>query len=280
MLEALRTFEAGPFAGGLAYEIVLTPDEETGNFASADVLRQAAQRADLGLTFEPAMETGEMAGARKGSAIFDIAFFGRSAHAGRNPEAGRSAMLAAAAFAAKIEALDQLKADVSFNIGSIDGGGPVNIVPERAIVRLGARAPDTSTADWASRVVRDAATEVSQRDGIEHEVHGGFYRPPKPRNQAQDALMADVAATGRALGLSLSFKDTGGVCEGNNVFAAGTPNIDTLGVCGGRIHSTEEFLVVDSLVERAALTTLLLHRLCDGRLDVKRFKALMPEAER
>ena len=124
-------------------------------------------------------------------------------------------------------------------------------------------------------VVNDAVNRVLERDGITAHIHGGFYRPPKPRNEAQDKLLSDVQATGKALGLDLVFKDTGGVCEGNNVFAAGTPNVDTLGVRGGRIHSAEEFMVVESLSERAGLAALLLNRIADGRIDAKAIKALM-----
>ncbi len=69
--------------------------------------------------------------------------------------------------------------------------------------------------------------------------------------------------------------DTGGVCEGNNIFAAGVPNVDTLGVRGGRIHSNEEFVVIDSFAERATLSALILNRLADGRMDGPGIKALM-----
>ncbi|WP_418152402.1 hypothetical protein AB8615_11435 [Litorimonas sp. RW-G-Af-16] len=77
--------------------------------------------------------------------------------------------------------------------------------------------------------------------------------------------------------MTLNFKDTGGVCEGNNVFAAGTPNIDTLGVRGGRIHSSDEFMIVESLSERAGLAALLLNRIADGRIDAKAIKHMMKQ---
>ncbi len=106
-------------------------------------------------------------------------------------------------------------------------------------------------------------------------MHGGFYRPPKPRNDAQQTLFDAVADTGRAIGLELEFVDTGGVCEGNNIFAAGVPNVDTLGVMGGRIHSDEEYVIMSSFVERAQLSGLLLNRIADGRLDAAKIKAMM-----
>ncbi len=275
MLEALKAFEAGPLKDQVGYTVVLSPDEETGNHASNDMIMAAAREAHIGLTFEPCMEDGSFSGARKGSAVWDIIFQGRSAHAGREPEKGRSALMAAADFALRIEALTDQREGTTFNIGSIDGGDAVNVVPALCVVRIGARAPDGASADWAQAQVDAALSEVLKRDGISAHTHGGFYRPPKPRNAAQNRLFDDVAKTAKALGLTLQFKDTGGVCEGNNVFAAGTPNIDTLGVRGGRIHSAEEFLIAESLSERAGLATLILHRIAEGRIDVKAIKSLM-----
>ena len=276
MIEALKAFEAHGRTDRLGYRVVLTPDEETGNFASDATLREAAAAAHVGLTFEPAMEDGSLAGARKGSGIWDIVFRGRSAHAGREPEAGRSAVWAACDMALRVEALMGVRDGVVFNVGRIDGGAAVNIVPDNAVLRVGSRAPDPEAAEWAEAQIRAALDAVLVRDGITAHVHGGFYRPPKPRNAAQDRLIGEVRETAKGLGLSLQFKDTGGVCEGNNVFAAGTPNIDTLGVRGGRIHSADEFLVVESLSERAGLSALILNRLADGRMDAPAIKALMP----
>jgi len=276
MLEALKAFEAGGLKDRLGYRIVVTPDEEIGNFASAPALEAAARAgAQIGMTYEPAMETGAMSGGRKGSAVWDLVLRGRAAHAGRAKQDGRSAVEVAAEFVVSLEALNGPDKAVSFNVGKIEGGGPVNIVPDLAIVRFGARAPDRASADAAQATVEEFLRQAEAREGITAELHGGFYRPPKPRNAAQQALFEAVAETGRAIGLDLVFQDTGGVCEGNNIFAAGVPNVDTLGVRGGRIHSAEEFLVTESLTERALLSALILNRLADGRIDARAIKAAM-----
>ncbi len=276
MLGALQAFEAGPLKSKLGYRIVITPDEEIGNFASAGALTVAAQSGALvGMTYEPCMDTGAMSGGRKGSAVYDIVVRGRSSHAGRSKQDGRSAIEAAAHIAAALEALNDQRDGVTFNVGAIDGGGAVNIVPDLAIVRFGARAPDAEAADWANEQIQGLVEAANARDGITSHLHGGFYRPPKPRNAAQSALFDAVSETGKALGLELEFVDTGGVCEGNNIFAAGVPNVDTLGVMGGRIHSSEEYMIVSSLAERAKLSALLLNRFADGRIDARKIKELM-----
>ena len=276
MLEALKTFEAGPFVDRIGYKIVVTPDEEIGNFASAHALTEAAQSgAHIGMTYEPCMESGAMSGARKGSAVFDAVFHGLAAHAGRAHNEGRSAIAAAADFVAALERLNGQRDGVTLNTGRIDGGNAVNIVPDLAIVRFGARAPDSEAANWANVEIDRLIKAANARDGIHAHLHGGFYRPPKPRNRAQQSLFDAVRQTGQAIGLELEFIDTGGVCEGNNIFAAGVPNVDTLGVHGGRIHSDEEYVHVGSFAKRAALSALLLNRLADGRIDATAIKAQM-----
>ena len=76
-------------------------------------------------------------------------------------------------------------------------------------------------------------------------------------------LVRDV---GSDLGLTIAWRATGGVCDGNNIAACGVPVVDTMGARGGAIHSGEEFLIVDSLPERAALSAVTMLRIAEGRL--------------
>ena len=276
MLEALKAFEMGYLKENLGYRIVISPDEEIGNFASNDAIFDAAQSgAMVGLTYEPCMETGELAGGRKGAAVFDISLRGKAAHAGRAKLEGRSAINDAAKIVVALEELNERMDGATVNVGAIEGGSAVNIVPDLAVIRFGSRAPDRETAEWVTRQVERITENVTKDSGVTAKIHGGFYRPPKPRNEAQSALFDVIRDTGKILDLDIRFADTGGVCEGNNVFAAGVPNVDTLGVRGGRIHSSEEFVEVDSFSERASLSALILNRLADGRIDGKKIKALM-----
>jgi glutamate carboxypeptidase len=96
------------------------------------------------------------------------------------------------------------------------------------------------------------------------EAHGGFGRPPKPLTEEAEALFGLVRQAGSDLGQSIIWQPSGGVCDGNNIAACGVPVVDTMGVRGGKIHSMEEFLIVDSLAERAALSALTVLRLAEA----------------
>ncbi|PZO49410.1 MAG: hypothetical protein DCF16_14750, partial [Alphaproteobacteria bacterium] len=227
----------------------------------------------LGLTFEPALADGALVDARKGSANYSLVLRGRAAHAGRAFADGRSAILAAADAALALAALNDKREGVTFNVGSIDGGSAVNVVPDRAVLRFNARAPDAEATAWAEAEVARIAAAANARDGIVAHLHGGFTRPPKPINDQQRTMAAWTHRAGAALGLDLKFQASGGVCEGNNLAAAGCPNIDTLGPCGGALHSDQEFALIPSFTERAKLSFLMLAGVERGLFDVKSLRS-------
>ena len=273
MLAALAAFERLPGAKRVGYEVLLSPDEEIGSPSSAVLLAELGKRAHLGLTYEPALADGALVDARKGSANYSLALRGRAAHAGRAFHDGRSAVLAASAAALALDALNGKRDGVTFNIGSIDGGSAVNVVPERAVLRFNVRVPDVESAAWAEAEVHAVVAAAGARDGISAHLHGGFTRPPKPLNDQQRTMASWTHRAGQALGLDLKFQPSGGVCEGNNLAAAGCPNIDTLGPCGGGLHSDQEFALIPSFAERAKLSFLMLAGVERGLFDVKSLKS-------
>lgn len=269
MLAALQSFEALPGDKRVGYEVLLSPDEEVGSPASAPLLSELGARAHLGLTYEPALADGALVDSRKGSGNFSLALRGRAAHVGRAFADGRSAVLAAADVALRLSALNGKREGVTFNVGAIDGGSAVNVVPERAVLRFNVRAPDAEAAAWAEAEVRRIVGVIRAMDGISAHLHGGFTRPPKPLTDTQRTMVSWTKQAGAALGLDLKFQPSGGVCEGNNLAAAGCPNIDTLGPCGGGLHSDQEFALIDSFAERAKLSFLLLAGVERGVFDVR-----------
>ena len=92
-------------------------------------------------------------------------------------------------------------------------------------------------------------------------VYRSFNRPAKPETPAVRRLAEMAREEAEALGQSLPFESTGGVCDGNVLQAAGLPTIDTMGVRGGNLHRHDEWIELDSLTERAALLARLLVRL-------------------
>ena len=264
MLAALRAVEAGAGAPKLGYEVIINSDEEVGSLGSAPLIARAAKGKAAALTYEPsALPDGTLAGARPGSGNYSLIVRGRSAHAGRNPEDGRNALLAAADLALRLEALK--RDGLSVNPARIEGGGPSNVVPDLAVLRVNLRPRTPEIESEAERLIAEAVAAIAAERDVRIDVHGGFGRPPKPMTPEMERLFELVRKAGADLGQAIGWQASGGVCDGNNIAACGVPVVDTMGVRGGKIHSVEEYLISESLSERAALSALTILRLAGGR---------------
>lgn len=276
MLGALEAFEHHPDKDRVGWTALLSPDEEIGSPGSAPLLAELGAKGHIGLTYEPALPDGTLAGERKGSGNYHLIVRGKSAHAGRAFHEGANAIAAAAIIAAKLHALNGQRAGVTVNVSKIDGGSPLNVVADNAVVRFNVRVPDAQSASWVVDAIRDIAS-TPPFGGISLDLHGGMTRAPKPMDASQTALFGAVKSAGNLLGQHIAWQSSGGVCEGNNLHAAGLPNVDTLGVIGGDIHSDQEYAWPDSFVERAKLSALILCKIASGEIDAHKLKQLRLE---
>tara|TARA_B100001179_G_C18563758_1_gene391817 strand:- start:387 stop:1382 length:996 start_codon:yes stop_codon:yes gene_type:complete len=268
MLKALEALERSPWAENIGWEVLINPDEEIGSQSSDFLLKEAAERCDIGLIYEPALADGTLAGARKGSGNFTYVIRGKAAHAGREFDQGINAIVRAAELVTRLHALNGQQDGLTLNIGKIEGGGALNTVPDLALVRFNVRVTSTEQQEWL-------LTQLSLiENALEHwgngslYRHGTFTRAPKPMAPPIEVLFQAMQACGAQLGQDVRWKATGGCCDGNNLWAHGLPNIDTLGVCGAHIHSDQEYVILASLVQRARLSALFLMRLASGDLSL------------
>ncbi|MEM7360607.1 MAG: hydrolase [Pseudomonadota bacterium] len=261
MLKALQAFERSEHAEKLGWDILLNSDEEIGSLGSAPHLAEAAKSTHLGMVYEPSMPDGFLAGARRGSGNYALVVRGKAAHAGREYHLGRNAIATLAAAMAELDTLNELSDSITLNLARIHGGGPNNVVPDLAICHFNIRVSSLEDQAFAEQHVARAVANASAREGFNVSINGGFNRPPKPATAEQKKLFELVELCGQELNLELGFRATGGCCDGNNLLAAGLPNIDTLGVQGGDIHSDKEYMLLDSLIQRANLSLKILTRI-------------------
>ncbi len=268
MLLALEAFERSPWADELGWEVLINPDEEIGSPGSRVLLEEAARINNVGLIFEPSLSDGNLVGPRKGSGNFMITVKGRAAHAGREPEFGRNAIHALADFIVQLNALPHRAVGLTLNIGYIEGGGPLNVVPDTAICKFNVRVSNSEDQQLFEEHLESTKARINRMDGISVESRGEFSRPPKPLDDRTRNLLVHFAAVGRELGLSLDSRLSGGTCDGNNLAAFGLPTVDSLGATGNGIHSSKEYVLIPSVVERAKLSALFMMKLADGAIPL------------
>lgn len=253
LLHVLKEMEQTDWGQKIGWEILINGDEEVGSWGSQDHLAAAAGRNTIGLIFEPSLPDGSIVSERKGAGNFYIAAKGKAAHAGREHANGRSAILALSEFVVAAEALNGTIPDLTLNVGLIEGGEAANAVPEHATCVIDFRAAHADDAKTLEAKLQTILNELNQKDGITLQMLGGLKRPPKAFDEKTREIFSLYERVGVELGIALKTRATGGCCDGNNLAAAGLPNLDTLGVRGGEIHSSQEYIILDSLAERAEL---------------------------
>jgi glutamate carboxypeptidase len=257
---AVHALEALEESGiDVRWTAVFNSDEETGSYHSEAALRALAPQHDLGLVLEPALPDGGLVVERPGSGQFMVEVRGRAAHVGRDFASAVSAVNALAGLITKLAAMARPAEGLIVNVGPIEGGNATNVVPDRARAWGNVR---FKTAEAGKALERQVLALATVPDAIPRvEVKTSFNRPAKPLTDAVRTLAETARAAAEDLGQKLPFGATGGVCDGNILQDAGLPTIDTLGVRGGGLHTPQEWIELDSLVERCSLLAVLIVRL-------------------
>lgn len=268
MLEVLSVFEKSPWAKNIGWEVLIVPDEEIGSTHSSYLFESAAKRHTFGLIFEPSLSDGSLVRSRKGVGTFTAVAHGKAAHAGREFNREDNAIVGLARFISKVDELHMEFPSAIFNVGHVEGGGIVNVIPDHAVTKIMVRMSSFEERAGIEKRLRELVDSLNSKQKVQIELSGRFTRPPKPPSKGADALFQEFKDCGEKLGIPLGWKDTGGASDGNNLAAAGLANIDNLGVHGDDIHSDKEHVFLESLVQRAQLTTLFLMKLASGEISL------------
>ncbi len=236
---------------------VANPDEEIGSPVSTPVIRAVAPEHDAALVLECARANGDVVSSRKGNLDARLTVRGRAAHAGVEPEKGRSAVLEAGH---KILALHRLNGrwdGVTVNVGAVRGGTRPNIVPDEAVLEVDVRAPTRSLLEQAEAAVREIA-ERATVEGTGCDVSIGHRHWPMEKLAPSERLIDHAVDIAGRLGFGLHDATTGGASDANTTAGLGVPSLDGMGPIGGLDHSPDEYIEVDSIVPRITLFAGLL----------------------
>ncbi len=236
---------------------VANPDEEIGSPSSTPHIRELALESDACFVLECARANGDIVSARKGTVDLRLTVHGRAAHAGVEPEKGRSAVLEAAHQAIAIQALNGRWPGVTANVGVIHGGTRPNVVAEEAGLEVDLRATTREHLESAEAALRAIAAATTVPDTSVTVEEAGRHWPMEKLERSGRLVDHAVALAGR-LDFPLADCATGGASDANTTSGLGIPTLDGLGPIGGNDHSPAEYLEVDSIVPRTTLLAALL----------------------
>jgi len=234
---------------------LFTSDEETGSLTSRKLIEEQARNARLVLVLEPGMPDGSIKTWRKGVGDFRLMVHGKAAHAGGDHANGKNAIEELAHQVLAIQGLTDYSRGSTLNVGVIQVGTVVNVVPDLAWVDFDLRVMKPGEAERIIEAINNLKPVV---DGCTIEITGGLNRPPMPYDDLMRSTFEHAREIAARNDIILTASGTGGASDGNFVAPLGIPVLDGLGAIGGEYHSEKEYIIKESLVTRTRLLATLL----------------------
>jgi glutamate carboxypeptidase len=262
-LDALRAADS-PFWSECGVTVFFNSDEEILSPTSSAPIDAIARESQTVCILEPARPGGEYTYERKGAGKFFMRITGRAAHAGGQPELGRSAALELAHKTVALHALNDPSTGTTVNVGVMRAGERSNIICPEAYAEIDLRARHPEEMESAIEAMRQIATHSTVPDTTA-EFWGEPYFPPLPRKPVNERLFGLMREVAGRVGFEARDILSGGGSDGNHTGQV-APTIDGMGIGGDGAHTEREFAVVDSPWERAGVLALFLHAWTD-RID-------------
>ncbi|MFY9997414.1 MAG: M20 family metallopeptidase [Leclercia sp.] len=251
ILWAMRGLDAADNAR-LSIAVAMNPDEETGSVYSHEWIGELAKRSRCVLVCEAARADGSLVKARKGMAGYQLAFSGVAAHAGNDPEKGRSAIVALAHSILAINGLADLARGTTLNVGVINGGSAGNVVADSASAELDVRFWENDEYDRVHQQLQ-ALCAQGFLEGVTTSIVRVNHKPAMAASDETRALMQLVEKAGSEEGIAITWQAVGGGSDANHTAALGIPTLDGFGPTGAGFHSPAEWLEIASIEQRIRL---------------------------
>lgn len=241
---------------------LFTGDEEIGSPEGRPVIEAEARRARAVFNSEPGRVSGNVVTGRKGGVFMAFRITGRAAHSGGNFIEGISAIEELARKVVAIHALTNLDRGITLNVGLVRGGQSVNTVAPLAEGEIDLRyvQPD-DRAEAIARIEAIIARSFVPGTRAELSIKGEFL--PLTQSPAAKRLFDLYVDAARASGFATDGEFTGGCADSGFAAGVGAATICAVGPVGGKAHTPDEFLRLDSLVPRAQACARAILRL-DG----------------
>ena len=229
--------------------LVATTDEETGSFASRELIMELSAAAKAVLVLEASLD-GKVKTGRKGTAMYKVTVHGLAAHAGLEPEKGVNATVEIAHVILQLAALENKEHGTTVVPTLLKSGNSANTVPDLATLEIDARSFAQSEIERVDAAIKSL---VAKNAGARLEITGGLNRPPL-QPASTKALYERIEVVAKSIGMApLGCAEVGGASDGNFAAAAGAQVLDGLGAVGGGAHAPSEWLSLKSIEERSTL---------------------------
>lgn len=240
--------------------IFYNSDEEISSAYSQARIKELAKRSKYAFVAEPGRSDGSMVMARKGLVKYMVEFKGVAAHAGVEPQKGRSAIHEMANWVVDLTKLNNYEIGTSINFGVVSGGTVANVVADKAYAEIDLRYKiKDEMIKFENRVLQ--LQENPFITDVKVEVHKRGARPPMNPDANTYKLMKTVEDIGKKLDIDIKWSSTGGGSDANFTSELGVPSIDGLGPVGGGCHGVSEYIEIDSIQQSVDLLANVLENI-------------------
>jgi glutamate carboxypeptidase len=271
-LYAIRALQQVNYSNFAQIDFFLNSDEEIDSPASHALYQPTAALADAALVLESARMNGDIVSARKGGGNYRIHVRGRQAHAGVEIEKGANAIVELTHCIQALSALNGRQPGTTVNAGLVGGGIRPNVVPDEAWAEFDVRFVTIADGLALDQAFHQIASQP-HIPGTHIEITGGIGKNPMERTAASMYLVDLIQRVGKQLELRFQDTQTGGTSDGNYVSEMGIPTLDGLGPIGGSDHSPDEYIDMDSIVNRTALLAGFIAEIANHRDQILQFKS-------
>jgi glutamate carboxypeptidase len=239
---------------------LFTSDEEIGSPSSRALIEREARGARAVFNSEPGRPTGAIVTARKGGVFMRCEVTGKAAHAGNNLGDGISAIEEVARKIIDLHALTDQAKGIGVHVGLVSGGEAVNMVAPHASCSIDLRfiEPADRAATMAA-IERIVTRSYLPGTSARLEITGDFM--PLVASAESKRLFRLYADCARAVGREVAGEFAGGCADSGFTASVGAPTLCAVGPVGGRAHSPDEFLEIETIVPRAQSLALAIMRL-------------------
>ena len=248
--------------------LLLNSDEETGSAESLETILHWGQQAETAFVFEGGRKQDQFVSARKGCNKYEISVSGVASHAGTAPWKGANAIVQMGHLVTALDKLKNYSRGTSVNVGLIQGGTALNVVPDLCTAQMEVRYTNKKEMDRVQSAIDRLAARTPKVEGTQTEFSLLRSTPPLAETPDAQRLMermrayeAQYAADLQILkreGLlpedcpvhPVDFVAAGGLSDANRLASCKIPVIDGCGPGGGNPHSEKEFLTIDTILKR------------------------------
>lgn len=235
-------------------QLLYSVAEEIGLMGAKEMEPQRIN-ADVGYVFDTEKPVAGVVVSAPSHENILVKVYGKASHAGINPEAGVSAIIAASRAIANMK-LGRISPETTANIGTINGGKARNIIPDYVEIRAEARSRNedqlAAQVEHMVKTFHDASREIGADVEIGVKREYTTYRWTVDDDPVKLAMEA-----GKAVGIEPQLVNGGGGSDANIFNEKGVKAV-VVGVGYEGAHSKDEHIAISELVKASEFALALI----------------------